>query len=104
MHAMEMRRLHHRAGGRVNGQWAGRLRPFSMTSDRFNIDGSLAANLTCGDWTATTGMSQVGHSDGLGPAMSTADMYVHWTSSHTGQCGNTAPGGGAGRIYCFVAP
>jgi hypothetical protein len=61
-------------------------------------------NLTCGDWTATTGMSQVGHSDGLGPGMSTMDMYIHWSSSHTGQCGNTAPGGGAGRIYCFVAP
>jgi hypothetical protein len=91
-------------GMRVNGQWAGSPGPLEhdiLTGS--NIDGTRNAN-TCGDWTATTGTSQVGHSDGLGPGMSTADMYVHWSSSHTGQCGNTAPGGGAGRIYCFVAP
>jgi len=91
-------------GMRVNGQWAGSPAPLQhdiLTGS--NIDGTRNAN-TCGDWTATTGNSMVGHSDGLGPGMSTLDMYVHWTSSHTGQCGNTAPGGGAGRIYCFVAP
>ena len=91
-------------GMRVNGQWAGSPGPLEhdiLTGS--NIDGTRNAN-TCGDWTATTGNSMVGHSDGLGPGMSTLDMYVHWTSSHTGQCGNTAPGGGAGRIYCFVAP
>jgi hypothetical protein len=92
-------------GMRVNGQWAGSPTPNQhdiLTGTMIN--GSLAMNLTCGDWTATTGMSQVGHSDGLGPGMSMMDMYIHWQSSHTGQCGNTAPGGGAGRIYCFVAP
>jgi len=36
--------------------------------------------------------------------MSGAMPYNYWNSSHTGQCGNTTPGGGAGRIYCFVAP
>jgi hypothetical protein len=61
-------------------------------------------NRTCGDWTATTGMSQVGHTDGLGPNMNNMEPYIHWQSVHTGQCGNTTPGGGAGRIYCFVAP
>jgi hypothetical protein len=58
---------------------------------------------TGGDWTATTGTSAVGHSDGIGPAgvMSGVD-YRRRGYVHTGQCGNTAPGGGAGRTYCFA--
>ena len=92
-------------GNRINGQWQG-----SPTPNQHDIltgtqaDGTLASGLTCGDWTATSGMSQVGHSDGLGPNMSTSGTYTVWNSAHTGQCGNTAPGGGAGRIYCFVGP
>jgi hypothetical protein len=90
-------------GMRINGQWAG-----SPTPNQHDIlTGSTAAGMlmsgnTCGDWTATTGTSQVGHSDGLGPSMNPAPPYNQWAGAHTGQCGDTAPGGGAGRIYCFV--
>ncbi|HET6339319.1 MAG TPA: hypothetical protein VFG30_39155 [Polyangiales bacterium] len=92
-------------GAKVNGQWIG-----SPTPNEHDIltgtqrDGTLATGMTCSDWTATSGMSQVGHSDGLGPNQATSGMYSFWNSVHTGQCGNTAPGGGAGRIYCFVGP
>ncbi|MEI9952823.1 MAG: hypothetical protein WDO74_28585 [Pseudomonadota bacterium] len=92
-------------GNRINGQWAN-----SPTPNQHDIltgtqkDGTIAASQTCGDWTATTGMSQVGHSDGLGPNMAATSNFVNWTGSHTGQCGDTAPGGGAGKIYCFVGP
>jgi hypothetical protein len=92
-------------GNRINGQWAN-----SPTPNQHDIltgtqkDGTIAASQTCGDWTATTGMSQVGHSDGLGPNMAATGNFINWTGSHTGQCGDTAPGGGAGKIYCFVGP
>jgi hypothetical protein len=92
-------------GGRVNGQWTG-----SPTPNQHDIltgstrAGTLMAGFTCGDWTATTGSSQVGHSDGFGPMQDTSDMLSFWNSSHPGLCGNTIPGGGAGRIYCFVGP
>jgi hypothetical protein len=36
--------------------------------------------------------------------MSSDMPYSLWVGSHTGQCGNTEPGGGAGKIYCFVGP
>jgi hypothetical protein len=90
-------------GNRINGQWAG-----SPTPNQHDIlTGSTAAGMimtgnTCGDWTATTGSSQVGHSDGLGPSMNSAPPYNQWAGAHTGMCGDTSPGGGAGRIYCFV--
>ena len=61
--------------------------------------------LTCSDWTsnATTVSAQVGHSDGLGPAGSSAGNLRWWNPSHANQnCSNTAPRGGAGRIYCFA--
>jgi len=92
-------------GARINGQWAG-----SPTPNQHDIltgsdtAGMLMANLTCGDWMSTAGMSQVGHTDGLGPNMNSMPPYNHWNSVHTGMCNDTAPGGGAGRIYCFVAP
>lgn len=92
-------------GNRINGQWAG-----SPTPNQHDIltgtleDGTVATGLTCGDWTSTSGNSQVGHSDGLGPNMNSNPPYSRWTGSHTGQCGNTQPGGGAGKIYCFVGP
>jgi hypothetical protein len=45
----------------------------------------------------------VGHSDGLGPNGSTAGAYSSWNSAHeNGGCNDTAPLGGAGRIYCFA--
>jgi hypothetical protein len=92
-------------GERINGQWEGSPDPNEhdiLTGTE--PDGTVAAGLTCGDWTATTGESRVGHSDGLGPNMNPAEPYSFWNGSHEGQCGDTAPGGGSGRIYCFVAP
>ncbi|KYF78154.1 hypothetical protein BE11_13605 [Sorangium cellulosum] len=45
-----------------------------------------------------------GHSDGMGPMQSTADMYRPWNSVHAhGSCADTAPAGGDGRVYCFAA-
>jgi hypothetical protein len=61
--------------------------------------------LTCSDWTsnAATVSAQVGHSDGMGSGGSTAGALASWSSSHANQsCSNTAPRGGAGRIYCFA--
>lgn len=88
---------------KINGQWAGSPTPIQhdiLTGS--NAAGMLLTANTCGDWTATTGSSQVGHADGLGPSMNPAPPYNQWAGSHTGMCGDTAPGGGAGRIYCFV--
>jgi hypothetical protein len=92
-------------GNRINGQWEG-----SPTPNQHDIltgtdtDGNVVADQTCGDWTATSGSSAVGHSDGLGPGRDPEPPYSRWVGSHTGQCGNTEPGGGAGKIYCFVGP
>lgn len=92
-------------GNTIDGQWnsAGNDNQHDILTGSKN-DGTLEAGKTCGDWTSTTGQSQVGHHDGLGPNMNANAPYLYWAGAHTGQCGDTAPGGGAGRIYCFVAP
>ena len=93
-------------GQRINGQWSGSPTPVEhdvLTGS--NADGSLAAGLTCSDWTsaATSQAAQVGHSDGLGPNQATTGSLSSWNAAHTSQdCSNTAPRGGAGRIYCFA--
>lgn len=93
-------------GQPVNGQWPGSPSPNEhdiLTGSA--ADGALLPGLTCGDWRSesTTMRGQVGHSDGLGPGGSTAGALSSWNSAHTTQsCANTAPGGGAGRIYCFA--
>src|SRR5688572_23264871 len=93
-------------GQRINGQWTGSPSPNEhdiMTGS--NADGMLAPGLTCADWTsaAATDLGQVGHSDGMGPQQSTAGALASWNAAHTNQnCSNTAPRGGAGRIYCFA--
>lgn len=93
-------------GQQINGQWTGSPTPNEhdiMTGS--NADGTLLAGFTCGDWTsaATTTRGQVGHSDGMGPGQSTAGALSSWNSAHANtNCSNTAPGGGAGRIYCFA--
>jgi hypothetical protein len=94
-------------GRRIPGQWAG-----SPTPNEHDIltgttpEGTVAAGFTCADWTSESADSraQVGHSDGLGPMMNPNPPYSSWNSAHTGaSCDNTAPMGGAGRIYCFAA-
>ena len=94
-------------GQRINGQWTGSPAPNQhdiLTGS--NADGTLRAGFTCSDWTSesATVSGQVGHSDGFGPQQSTAGALSSWNSAHANQsCANTAPGGGAGRIYCFAA-
>ncbi|HEU4926917.1 MAG TPA: hypothetical protein VFT24_07705 [Vicinamibacterales bacterium] len=93
-------------GQRINGQWTGSPSPVEhdiLTGS--NPDGTLLAGTTCADWTSdSAGLSaQVGHSDGMGPNQSTAGALASWNSAHANQnCSNTAPRGGAGRIYCFA--
>lgn len=93
-------------GRRINGQWTGSPGPNEhdiLTGS--NADGTLARGLTCGDWTSesTSDVGQVGHSDGMGPAQSTAGALSSWNAAHTNlNCSNTAPRGGAGRFYCFA--
>src|SRR5688572_9413014 len=92
-------------GQRINGQWTGSPSPIQhdiLTGS--NADGTVAARLTCADWTSTstTVAAQVGHSDGFGPNQSTAGALASWNAAHTSQsCADTAPRGGAGRFYCF---
>ena len=93
-------------GQPINGQWMGSPSPVEhdiMTGSM--ADGTLLAGFTCGDWTSdsSTAFGQVGHSDGLGPNGDTSGALSSWNSAHANQnCANTAPRGGAGRIYCFA--
>jgi hypothetical protein len=93
-------------GLRINGQWTGSPAPVEhdiMTGS--TADGRVLAGMTCADWTSdsASAFGQVGHSDGMGPNQSTAGALSSWNSAHANQnCANTAPRGGAGRIYCFA--
>jgi hypothetical protein len=93
-------------GEKVNGQWEGSPTPIEhdiLTGS--DADGKLMADKTCDSWTseATDKVARVGHSDGLGPSRNPAPPYNSWNSSHDNMdCSDTAPRGGAGRIYCFA--
>ena len=98
-------------GRRINGQWPGSPSPNEhdiLTGS--TAEGTVIPGETCGDWTSTaaTGVSRrVGHADGLGgggsPTPTPTNNVVSWNSAHTSAgCANTAPGGGAGRFYCFA--
>jgi hypothetical protein len=93
-------------GQRIPGQWAGSPSPVQhdiLTGS--NADGTLMVGATCADWTSdsTSTVAQVGHSDGLGPGGDTSGALSSWNSAHANQnCNNTAPRGGAGRLYCFA--
>ena len=92
-------------GQRVPGQWAGSPSPNEhdiLTGS--TPQGAVMAGMTCSDWTSGSAsvQAQVGHSDGLGPGGDPSGNFG-WNSSHQSQdCSNTAPRGGAGRIYCFA--
>lgn len=94
-------------GQRINGQWTGSPPPVEhdiLTGS--NADGTLMPGFTCADWTSDAAalQAQVGHSDGLGPNGDTSGTLSSWNSAHANQnCSNTAPRGGAGRIYCFAS-
>jgi hypothetical protein len=114
--ARDLRELHQRRGDAtvfltergepINGQWPGSPRPIEhdiLTGS--TTEGALMSGRTCEDWTSSSSslQTQVGHSDGLGPGGSPAGSLSSWNSAHANQsCANTAPGGGAGRIYCFA--
>ena len=93
-------------GGKIPGQWAGSPPPVEhdvLTGS--NADGTVMTGQTCADWTSTSmsDTAQVGHTDGLGPGMNPDPPYSSWNSSHAnGGCNDTAPRGGAGRLYCFA--
>lgn len=93
-------------GRRINGQWPGSPAPVEhdvLTGS--NADGTLIPGKTCNDWTSQSAAisARVGHTDGLGPGGSTAGALSSWNSAHDNQsCANTAPLGGAGRLYCFA--
>jgi hypothetical protein len=67
-------------------------------------DGTVDGTNTCGNWTATTGTSTVGHCNRTG-----GQRPPSWNSAHTSGCGpvggggdTVADGGGRGSIYCFA--
>ena len=94
------------SGKKINGQWSGSPQPNEhdvLTGS--SATGTVLVGKTCTDWTSdsTTATAQVGHCDGLGPSMSATPPLNSWNSVHeNGSCGNTAPKGGAGRLYCFA--
>jgi hypothetical protein len=106
-------------GDMINGQWTGSPAPLEhdiLTGS--NADGTLAVGKTCLDWNSALGpdagapdsgellVARVGHTDGFGPMCSTAtspNNLPSWNSAHDNAgCNDTAPRGGAGRIYCFA--
>ena len=93
-------------GQRVPGNWPQSPKPTEhdiLTGS--TPDGKVMAGKTCNDWTSAASdlQAQVGHSDGLGPGGDPSGRYSIWNSSHeNGSCADTAPRGGAGRIYCFA--
>ena len=90
----------------INGQRTGSPAPVEqdiLTGS--NANGTVAAGLTCADWTSTSAgvAAQVGHSDGMVLNQSTTGTLSSWNSAHANQsCANTVPRGGAGRFYCFA--
>jgi hypothetical protein len=93
-------------GHKINGHWTGSPTPVQhdiLTGS--NAQGELLPDNTCSDWTSNSSALQamVGHSDGLGPNGDTSGTYSSWNAAHLNMdCSNTAPLGGAGRIYCFA--
>lgn len=94
-------------GAKINGQWVGSPAPNEhdiLTGS--DAEGRVAPGLTCADWTSAdaTLVARVGHSDGLGPMQDGTPPRNSWQSAHeSAGCNDTAPRGGAGRIYCFAA-
>ncbi|HXV47376.1 MAG TPA: DUF1554 domain-containing protein [Candidatus Binatia bacterium] len=94
-------------GQMVPGNWPNSPRPNEhdvLTGS--TAEGTVMAGKTCNDWTSASPdvQGQVGHVDGIGLGGNTAGPSASWNSAHASRsCADTAPGGGAGRFYCFVA-
>jgi hypothetical protein len=99
-------------GTPINGQWNGVAPNEHDIMTGSDGQGMLIVGdtqTTCADWTSNTLTPgpQVGHTDGMGPMMSTAEArFTSWGGGHaTPGCASAAlqMTGGAGRIYCFAA-
>jgi hypothetical protein len=111
LHAADMKGDHtifvDEKGQDIHGQWDSSATVEHDILTGTMPDGTVLAGKTCMDWTSDSNQlnAQVGHSDGMGPGMATTGTYTSWNSSHEngpGGCANTAPKGGAGRLYCFA--
>ena len=92
-------------GNPIHGQWDSSATVEHDVLTGSKADGTIQTGMTCMDWTsdAMADKAQVGHSDGEGPGMATTGTYTSWNSAHAnGGCNDTAPQGGAGRLYCFA--
>jgi len=94
-------------GQMVPGNWPNSPRPNEhdvLTGS--TADGMLMVGKTCNNWTSESPdiKAQIGHIDGIGLVGNTAGASASWNSAHESRgCNDTAPGGGAGRFYCFAA-
>lgn len=90
------------AGEIVNGRGDSPNRHDILTGS--NADGTLAVELTCGNWTSSgAGSAQLGHHDRTGGG---ADP-TSWNSAHASSgcsAGNLRGTGGDGLFYCFALP
>jgi hypothetical protein len=73
-----------------------------------DVDGKAMPDLSCSDWSSTSGQAQVGHSNRTG-----GGRPPSWNSTHAVGCAPSATnrqqntvtsGGGRGSIYCFALP
>jgi len=81
-------------------------RPAGVNNEHDMLTGSLMNGMvntgnTCGAWDSAVGNSFVGHVDRSGTQTDPL-VAASWNSAHQSQCADTAPGGGAGRFYCFA--
>jgi hypothetical protein len=100
---------------KINGQWNGVtpnehdiMTGSNSAGELFISTDPMTATTTCGDWTSNSMQPgpQVGHTDGMGPMMNTAEArFTSWNGGHAAAgCSSTdlAARGGAGRFYCFA--
>lgn len=93
-------------GQLVPGNWPGSPKPTEhdiLTGS--TAEGTVMAGKTCNGWTSASPdmQAQIGHADGIGLGGNTSGSSGSWNSAHENRsCADTAPGGGAGRIYCFA--
>ena len=94
-------------GQMIPGNWPNSPKPTEhdvLTGS--TAEGTVMSGKTCSSWTSASAdmQAQIGHLDGVGLAGNTAGASASWNSAHENQsCADTAPRGGAGRIYCFAA-
>lgn len=93
-------------GQMVPGNWPNSPKPTEhdvLTGS--TAEGTVMVGKTCSDWTSESPdmRAQIGHLDGIGLSGNTAGASASWNSAHENRsCADTAPGGGAGRFYCFA--